>query len=152
MVGVGFEKSGEFFRVEAIGAFAALINDFSICGQDIQAFGPAVERDVRPIIRRVQNGRNGQAQADHAGVGDFAPIRFRIRLRVQNLLFHIRLHLPAIGGMRFADVDHIEIGLRAIVMINFFQADRLTPKRGSRIAAEDQHGWQDRVGRTDFNG
>jgi hypothetical protein len=62
-----------------------------------------------------------------------------VRLRVANILIHVRLHLPFIEWMRFADVHGEKIGAILIVVIQSDEVAYLAAKWRSGVAAENEN-------------
>lgn len=70
-------------------------------------------------------------------VGDGDALRKRSRLHVANILVDVRLHLPFILRMRFANVHSQEIGAIFILVINLDEISNLAAERRSSVAAEN---------------
>ena len=63
------------------------------------------------------------------------------RLRVTNVVFEIRFHLPLVGGMRFANVNRQEISAFLVILINLNDVAHLAAKRWSSKTPEDENEW-----------
>ena len=74
----------------------------------------------------------------HEIVGDSDALRKRSRLHVADILIDVRLHLPFILRMRFANVHGQEIGAIFIVVINLDEISNLAAEGRSSVAAENQ--------------
>jgi soluble cytochrome b562 len=71
-------------------------------------------------------------------VGDGDALRKRSRLHVANILVNVRLHLPLILRMRFANVHGQEIGAIFILVVNLDEISNLAAEGRSSVAAENQ--------------
>ena len=61
-----------------------------------------------------------------------------MRLRVADIIFYVGLHLPFVGGVRFAHVDGQKIGVILKVIENLYDvADLATEWRSSEAAKND---------------
>ena len=60
-------------------------------------------------------------------------------LRVAHALIHVRLHLPFIQRVRFANINRQKIRAILVIVVEIDEVAYLAAKRRSGIAAEDQH-------------
>ena len=72
-------------------------------------------------------------------VGDGQAVGKIARLRVADIIFHIRFHLPFVGGMRFAHVDSKKIGMVFVVFEDLHDVANLATERWSSKAAENEN-------------
>jgi hypothetical protein len=61
------------------------------------------------------------------------------RTSEDNFVAYIALHLPDVAGMRFEDVNGIELRLVSELLIQLIESGNLPPERRSSVTAEDEH-------------
>ena len=72
-------------------------------------------------------------------VGDGDALLKSFRLRIADVFFHVGLHLPLIGGVRFAHIDGQEVRMIFIVFIDLNDVANVAAKGRSSVAAENDH-------------
>ena len=118
---------------------AACVGDAPVLVDDVNAFGPrgvGIVRGVRHIVD--PEGHRIFEPLDEI-IGDSEALLQRFGLRIADLFFHIRFHLPFVSGMRLAYVDRQKVGVILIVVVNLNDVADLATKRRSSVATENDH-------------
>lgn len=118
---------------------SAAIHNFPRLIDDVDSFRPAAIRVIGGIVHRVYRDGNRIMEALHEIVGDGDALRKRSRLHIANILIDIRLHLPFILRMCFANVHGQKIGAVFILAVNLDEISNLAAEGRSSVAAENQH-------------
>ena len=118
---------------------AATIGDVAAFIDDINALGPSGIGGFSSVAHVVDAERHGIRKAFCEIVGDSHALRQSFWLRVANIFFYVGLHLPLVGGMRFAHVDSQKIGVIFIVVVDFYDVAQLATKGRSSVAAEKNY-------------
>jgi hypothetical protein len=133
------EPCTRFFRVIVKRAHPACVGDFTLLIDDVDSFGPRGVGVVRGVGHVVDaEGKRILLPHDEI-VGDSDTLPKSFRLGVANIFFHVGLHLPLVGGMRFAHVDGEEVRVIFVVVVNLYDVADLATKWRSSIAAENDH-------------
>ena len=117
----------------------ARVSDTAVLVDDVNAFGPrgvGVVRGVRHIVD--PEGHRIFEPLDEI-IRDSDALLQRFGLRIADIFFHVRFHLPFVSGMGFAHVDRQKVGVILIVVVNLDDVADLATKRRSSVAAEDDH-------------
>jgi hypothetical protein len=115
----------------------AAIHNFPRFINDIDPFRPAAIRVIGGIIHRVYRDGNRIMEARHEIIGDGDALRKCSWLHVANILIDVRLHLPFILRMRFANVHGQKLGAIFIVVVNLDEISNLAAEGRSSVAAEN---------------
>ncbi len=118
-------------------AQSSAIHNFPRLIDDVDPFRPTAIRVIGGIVHRVDRDGNRIMEARHEIVGDGDALRKRSRLHVANILIDVRLHLPFILRMRFANVHSQEIGAIFILVVNLDEISNLAAEGRSSVAAEN---------------
>ena len=116
---------------------AAAVNDLSRPVNDVDSLWPRSVGVIGRVIHRVDGDGNWKMEARHKIVGDGYSLGERGGLRVANVLGDVRLHLPFVLRMRFADVDSQKIGAVFVLVVNLDEISNLAAERRSSIAPEN---------------
>ena len=135
----GGEPGAGFIGMVVEGAHAAGVGDFALLIDDVDAFGPGGVGVVRGVGHVIDAEGNWILLALDEVVGDGDALFESFGLGVADVFFDVGLHLPFIGGMRFAHVDGKKIRVILIVVVDLDDIADLATKRRSSIAAEDDH-------------
>ena len=133
------QPGASLFRMVVEWTHAACVGDAPVLVDDVNALGPrgvGIVRGVRHIVD--PEGHRIFEPLDEI-IGDSDALLQRFGLRVADVFFHVRFHLPFVGGMRLAYVDRQKVGVILIVVVNLNDVADLATKRRSSVAAEDHH-------------
>jgi hypothetical protein len=117
----------------------SLVEDHAFLIDDVEPFGPARIERVGGILDRVDDHRDLVMEALDEIVRDGDALGGRLGLRITDLFFFIRVHLPLVGGMRLLDVERQEPDAIAVTPIHRLHAPDRAPERRSREASKNEH-------------
>jgi hypothetical protein len=117
----------------------AAIHDVPGFIDDVQPLGPGGIGVIRRVAQVIDAEGQRKLVARGEILGDGHALFQRFRLRVANVIFHVGLHLPFVGGMRFADVNGEKIRVVLIVVVDLNDVAHLAAKWRSSEAAKHQH-------------
>jgi hypothetical protein len=123
----------EFLGAKAFRTTTACIYDLTAGVDEIEAFGPGGVSDHDGIVHVVDVGMNAVFHGGFTFSGNFSTF-----FEGGGIVYARIFEFPAIFGMGFADVDDKELYLVVICFIQIAEADRLTDKRWSCEAAENE--------------
>ena len=106
---------------------------------DVQPLGPGGVGGLGGVahVINAEGQRKLVARGEILGDGYALPESFR--LHVANVIFHVGLHLPFVGGMRLADVNGEKIRVVLVVVVDLNDVAYLAAKRRSSEAAKHQY-------------
>src|SRR5947208_2750173 len=107
----------------------------------IKAVRPGGVGALGRIAEFVEHRGNLNSQLAHAGSRDEAALLFAARACEYDLVFYVALHLPDVAGMRLGNVDHEELNLVSILLVEFVEGRNLPPEGRSGVASEDEDNW-----------
>ena len=138
----GAEAFGEprtnFFRLIVERAHAASIRDAAMLVDHVEPLGPGRICEIGGIVHVVDPEGERVPLPLHEIVGNGHALLERLRLCVADVFFHVRFHLPLVGGMCFADVNGEEIRSIFVVVVNLDHVTDVATEGRSSVAAEDQ--------------
>lgn len=114
------------------------IRDVACSIDDVQPLWPRRVSAVRRIAHVIDAKRQRKFVARGEILGDGHALFQRLRLRVANVIFHVGLHLPFVGGMRFADVHGEKIRFVFVIVVNLNDVAHLAAEGRSGEAAKHQ--------------
>jgi hypothetical protein len=132
------ERRRQFTRLEPKWARLALVGNFALPVNQVNAVGPAGVGQFRRVTKLVQNGGELYAQFSHACSCDKRPFLFILRTGEDDPFFNIAFHLPDVTRMGFGDVNHKEGNATSVLLIELVEGGSLPPKWGSGVAAEHE--------------
>jgi hypothetical protein len=115
---------------------SSAIRDPALLINNIDTLRPRRVGVIRDVVHIVHAEGHWKMKTLDEIVGDGHALLGGVRLRVTNILIHVRLHLPFIERMRFADVHGEKIGAILVVVIQSDEVAYLAAKRRSGVAAE----------------
>jgi hypothetical protein len=118
---------------------SAAISDLPLLINNVDALRPRRIGVVRDVMHIVDAEGDWKMETLDEIVGDGNALLGGVRLCVTNILIHVRLHLPFIERMRFADVHRKKIRAILVVVIQSDEVAYLAAKWRSRVAAEHQN-------------
>ena len=134
----GGEPGADFLRIVMKWAHAAAIGDASGFIDDVETFGPSGVGVVGGVGHVVDTEGQREIEAFGEIVGDGEALSQRLGLGVADIFLEIGLHLPFVGGMRFADVDGQKVGVLSVVVEDLDEvADLATEGRSSKTAEDE---------------
>jgi hypothetical protein len=119
-------------------AWLALVKDISALANQVKPIGPAGVSGLDSIIESIYECWKLDAKLTNAGACDKCALNLILRATEENVVAHIGLHLPNVGGMRLENVDGVKPDFVAILFGQLVQGGNLPPKRRSCIAAKNQ--------------
>jgi hypothetical protein len=135
------EPIADFLWIIFEWAHAPAIGDESGFIHDVKTFRPR-GIEVIDCIGHVINAKGKRIVVSLGKiVGDGQALLHRLGLDVANIFLDVRLHLPFVGGMRFADIDGQKIGMGFVVVEDLYDVTDLATERRSSKAAEDEDKW-----------
>ena len=129
----------DFVRVILERSHPAAICHVSSLINDVEPFRPRGVGEISAIAHVIDTERNGILEALREIIRDGQALFQRFRLCVTDILFHVGLHLPFVGGMRFPHVDGQKIHMIFVIVVNLNHVPDVAPKRRSGKAAEHEH-------------
>jgi hypothetical protein len=133
------EPSAHFLRIVVEWAHAAAIGDAAGFVDDVEAFGPGGVGVIGGIGHVVDAEGKRKIEALRKIVADGEALLQRRGLGVADVLFDVGLHLPFVGGMRFADIDRQKIGVVFVIVEDLDDVTDLATKGRSSKAAENEN-------------
>ena len=133
----GGEPAADFIGIVMERSHAASIGDAAGFVDDVEALGPGRVSVVRGVVDVVDAEGNRVVETLDEIVGDGYALSQSFRLRIANVVLHVGLHLPLVGGMSFAHVNSQEIGVIFVVVVNLHHVTDVAAERRSSVAAED---------------
>ena len=115
------------------------IHNLSFFINDVYALRPRRIRVIRNVVHVIHGEGNWEVETLDEIVSDGHALFGSMRLRVTNTLINVRLHLPFVERMRFANIHGQEIRAILVIVIEIDEVAYLAPERRSGIAAEDQN-------------
>ncbi len=134
----GGEPGADFLWIVMEWSHAAAIGDAGGFVNDIEALGPGCVGVVGSVGHVVD--AEGEREIETFGeiVGDGEALFQRFGLGVADVFLEVGLHLPFVGGMRFADVDREKVGVLFVIVEDLDDVADLATKGRSSEAAEDE--------------
>jgi hypothetical protein len=133
----GGEPGADFVGVIVKWPHAAAIRDAAGFVDDVEALGPGGVRVVGGVGEVVDTEGNGVMEALDEIVGDGHSLRESLWLGVADVVLHVRLHLPFVRGVSFADVNGQKVGVIFVVVVKLDHVTDVAAKWRSSVAAED---------------
>jgi hypothetical protein len=115
------------------------ISDLALFIDDVNALRPRGIGVIGDIVHIIHAEGNWEVKALDEIVGNGHALLRAMRLRVADILIHIRFHLPLVERMRFANIYGEEIRAILVIGIQVDEVAYLAAKRRSRVAAEHQN-------------
>jgi hypothetical protein len=120
-------------------AHATGIGDVPVLVDHVQALGPSGISVVRDVAHVIDPKWHRVVKSLHEVIGDGNSLGQGLRLRVADVVFHVGLRLPFVGGVRFADVDGQEVGVVLVIVVDLDDVADLATEGRSSVAAEDDN-------------
>ena len=131
----------QFAGVEAEWARATLVGHPARGVNQVEAVGPCGISRLSGIPKLIEHRLGLDAQLAYTSASDEGPIFFTLRAGENHAVPDVALHLPDIAGVGFGDVDHDELDLVSIPVVELVQGRNLPPERRSGVAPEYQDDW-----------
>jgi len=131
------QPGADFVGIVIKRAHPAAIRDAAGFVDDVEALWPGGVSVVGGVVYVVNAEGDGVMESLNEIVGDGYALGESFRLGVADIIFHIRLHLPLVGGMSFAHVHRQKIGVIFVVIVNLHHVTDVAAERRSSVAAED---------------
>jgi hypothetical protein len=120
-------------------AQASAIHNLSGFIDDVEAFRPCCVGVISDVVHVVHGERQGEMESLNEIVGDGDSLREGVRLGVADVLIHVRLHLPFIERMSFADIDGEKVGAVLVIVIERDEVAYLAAEGRSGVTSEDEN-------------
>lgn len=126
---------------------SAPVRNLSLLINNVDAFRPRRIGMVGDVMHVINAEWNREVETLNKIIGDGYALLGSVRLCVTYTLINVRLHLPLIQRMRFANVHGQEIRAILVIIVKSDEVTYLAPERWSRIAAkyQNQRPWADAV-------
>ena len=128
----------QFAGVEAEWARPTLVGHTARGVNQVEAVGPGGISLLSGISELIEHGLGLDAQLANTRPRDESPIFFTLRAGENHAIPNVALHLPDIAGVGFRDVDHYELDLIPISVVELVQGRNLPPEGRSGVAPEYQ--------------
>ena len=125
--------------MKAEGAWTALINHASSFINQINPIGPAGISLLSGIVEVVDKSGKFDPKFAHAHPRYLSAFFHALGTREYDFVADITLHLPDVAGMRFQNVNGVEIHVLTVFIVELVECGNLPPKRRSGVTAEDEH-------------
>jgi hypothetical protein len=109
----------------------------SITIDKIEPVRPGCVSGLRLIIYGIDQRREFYAQICRARASYTYAIVIVLRVVIDYLLLLVDFHLPPVAGMRFLNVDEVELYLVSILLVEPVESGNLPPKWRSGVTAEN---------------
>jgi hypothetical protein len=135
------EPFAGFFRLVVERTDPAAVSDPAALINDVNSLGPRGIGVIGGVAHVIDSEGQSELESFDEIVRDHHALFQRFRLRVTNVVFEIRFHLPFVGGMRFANVNGQKIRALFIILVNLNDVAHLAAKRRSSKTPEDENEW-----------
>src|SRR5450432_3029295 len=112
-------------------AHSTAVSDVPVFIDHVETFRPSRVGVFRGVAHVVDAERQWVFEASDEIVGNIYALLQVFWLRVTHIVFYVGLHLPLVGGMRFAHVNGQEVGVILVIFVNLRDVAYLAAKRGS---------------------
>lgn len=133
------EPRARFFGMIVEWTQASAIHNLPGFIDDVEAFGPCCVGVISDVVHVVHGERQGEMESLNEIVGDGDSLREGMRLGVADVLIHVRLHLPFIERMSFADIDGEKVDAVLVIVIERDEVAYLAAEGGSGVTSEDEN-------------
>ena len=120
-------------------AWTALINHPSIFINQIDPIGPAGINLLGSVVEVVDKRRKFDPKFAHAHPCHPSAFFHALGTREYDLVADVTLHLPDVAGMRFQNVNSVEIYALTVFIVELVEGGNLPAKWWSSVTAEDEH-------------
>ena len=134
----GGEPRADFLWIIIERPVAAFVSDVAGLIHNVKAFGPSGVGVVGGVGHFVDAEGNGVFVALGEIVADGDALLDGLGLSVANVFLDVGLHLPLVGGMRFANVDGQKIGVVFVIVKEQLDVANLATEGRSSKTAEDE--------------
>ena len=130
-----------FFRLVVERTDPAAVSDATALINDVNSLGPRGIGVIGGVAHVIDSEGQSEVESFDEIIRNRHALLECFRLRVTNVVFEIRFHLPLVGGMRFANVNGQEIRAVLVILINLDNVAHLAAKRWSSKTPEDENEW-----------
>ena len=128
-----------FFRLVVERPDPATVGDAAAFVDDIDTLGPRGVRIVSGVAHVIDSEGQGELESFDEIIGDREALFQCFRLRVADVVFEIRFHLPFVGGVRLANVNGQKISAVLVILKNLNDVAYLAAKGRSSKTPKHQH-------------
>jgi hypothetical protein len=133
------QRSLQLFRMKPEGAWTTLVNYAATFINQINPIGPAGISLLCDVIETINERGKFDAELPHAHARNLLALANVLWTGEDDLIANVALHLPNIAGMRFQDVNSVELHTLTIVVVELVKRGNLPPKWRSGVTAKDEH-------------
>ena len=117
----------------------AFVADATAPLDEVQAVRPSGIGSFNPVVEAIDDGRELDSQLAHASSRYRGTFLLIAGTPEKHLVANIALHVPDVSGVRFENIDSVEINLALVLLGELIQGGNLPPKGRSSVTAEYQH-------------
>ena len=128
-----------FFRLVVERTDPAAVSDAAALINDVNSLGPRGIGVIGGVAHVIDSEGQSELESFDEIICDHHTLLQSFGLRVTNVVFEIRFHLPLVGGMRFANVNGQKIRAAFVVFINLDDVANLAAKWRSSKTPEDEN-------------
>jgi hypothetical protein len=133
------EPAADFVGIVMEGSHAAAIGDATGFVDYVEALGPRGIGVVGGVIDVVDAEGDWVVETLDEIVRDGYALRQSFRLCIANVILYVRLHLPLVGRMGFADIHREEVGVIFVIVVNLHHVTDVAAKGRSSVAAKNDY-------------
>jgi hypothetical protein len=133
------QPGANFVRVVMKGPHPPAIRDVPGFIDNVKPLRPGGVSRLSDIVNVVDTESDRILKARDEIVRDGHALYQVLRLRVTDVFLHVRLHLPLIRRVRFANINRQKIRVVFVVVVNLHHVTDVAAERRSSVAAEDEH-------------
>jgi hypothetical protein len=126
------------FWFEAEGAGTGFVGDAAVAINYVEAVGPAGVVAFSRVLEIVEHGRKFDAELDDAELAHLGALVLIFGRGENYVVVDIVRILPDVGGVRFANVNRIELDLIFIFRVQVVEGGNLPPEWRSSVAAKNE--------------
>ena len=134
-----FQSIAQFVWFKAKRAGLALIDNATAPVDKVDPVRPSGVGPLHRVVKSIDQGRKFYAQFANACAGNVFAFFKISRAGKYDLILDIALHLPDVAGVRFQDVDGIELNAILVLIVELVESGNLPPEGRSSVAAEHEH-------------
>jgi len=117
------------------------VGEFARRVDDVQPIRPTGVRFPDAVVESVHQHRQRDLEVFHEVLGDAFPLGECLRVGDEDFITDVLRYLSAVGGMRLADVDEVEVGVVRVVLKEFLDlTDRVAERRSGATAEHEDDG------------
>jgi hypothetical protein len=128
-----------FFRLVMERSDSAAVGDAAALVNDVNSFGPRGISIIGSVAHIIDSEGQGEFESLGEIICNHHALLERFRLGVADVVLYVGLHLPLIGGMRFAHVNGQKVRALFVILIDLNDVAYLAAERWSSKASKYQY-------------